>query len=112
MHSLFAGEHKVNDAEPLAERLVRVLENGPRDMGEPIAGFRSALIALQGPGAIRQLVRINRTTARAGDAIGPAALYEVSAASFLIGEHPLKFGDAHLRDIGLIPHLVTKGGIL
>lgn len=97
-HSLFAGEHKVDDAEPFAERLIRVLENGPRDMGEPVAGLRSALVALPRPGAIRQLVRIDRPTARAGDAIGPAALYEVSAASFLIGEHPLKFADTHLMD--------------
>src|ERR1700680_5154789 len=35
-HSLFAGKHKVDDAEPLAERLVCVFENGPRDMGEPV----------------------------------------------------------------------------
>jgi hypothetical protein len=97
-HSLFAGEHKVDNAEPLAERLVRVLENGPRDMGEPVAGFRRALVALPRPRAVRQLVRIDGPTTRAGNAIGPAALYEVSAASFLIGEHPLKFGDAHLMD--------------
>jgi hypothetical protein len=97
-HSLFAGEHKVDDAEPLAERLVCILENGPRDMGEPVAGLRGALVALPRPGAVRQLVRIERPTTRTSHPIGPAALYEVSAASFLIGKHSLKFADGHLMD--------------
>jgi hypothetical protein len=95
-HSLFAGEHQVGDAEPIAERLIRVLEDRAGDVGEPVAGLRRALVALPGPGAIRQLVRIDCTTARAVDTFGPAAPYEVSAASFLIGKHPLEFRDAHL----------------
>src|SRR5262249_28467735 len=36
-HALLAGQHVVNDAEPVAERLVRVFKDGPGNNGEPIA---------------------------------------------------------------------------
>ena len=34
--ALLTGEHQVDDAEPIAERLIRVLEDRPGDVGETI----------------------------------------------------------------------------
>jgi hypothetical protein len=53
-HALFAGEHQMGDPEPITERLIRVLEDGPGDMGKSIAGLRSALVALPVPGVAFQ----------------------------------------------------------
>src|SRR5260370_1541439 len=45
---LLAGQHQVDDLEPLAERLVRVLKDGARDMREAIGSQGSAIVALTG----------------------------------------------------------------
>jgi hypothetical protein len=97
-HALFARQHEVDDAEPVAEWLVRVLKDRPGDMGEPIACLRSALVALPIPRLIRQLMRIGRATARAMDALGPTTADKVRATGVLIGEHVLKLGGGKLLD--------------
>jgi hypothetical protein len=40
-HAFLAGEHQVDDAKPLAERLIRVLENRADDMGEAVTVRRA-----------------------------------------------------------------------
>jgi hypothetical protein len=97
-HSLFAREHEVNDAEPLPQIDVRVLENGSGDVGEPIAAV-AAIRALpfefhgfEGIGPVR-------ATTGANDAIGPAAGDQIGVTSIFIGEVCLKLADCHLRDL-------------
>jgi hypothetical protein len=97
-NSLLAGEHQVNDAEPFAEGLIRVLENRSGDMGEAITGARVAFVALplvdhRGDGE-----NLVIATARACNAVRPAPSDEVLPASFLIGKHRLKLTDSHLVD--------------
>src|SRR5260221_196506 len=41
-NAFLAGQHQVNDLEPLSKRLVGVLENGPGNVGEAVALVRSA----------------------------------------------------------------------
>ncbi len=47
-YALLAGKHQMNDAIPIAERLIRILENRSGDDGESIA-IRRALFALPMP---------------------------------------------------------------
>jgi hypothetical protein len=95
-HALFGSQHQMRDFKPVAQRLICVLENCSGDMREPITGIGGALIALPTPRPVRQLVRIDRAAARAPDAIGPAASYEVSAASFFIRKHVIELGGGQL----------------
>lgn len=83
-NSLFAGEHQVNDFEPVTERLVRVLENGASDDGETIAvvGTHLALPVIAGCERIDLVV----VTAGAFDTIRPAPSLQVGPASTLIAD--------------------------
>ena len=96
-HSLFARQHEVSDLEPVAERLVRVLEDRTRDMGESVGGLRRTSVAVPMP-AILEFSDLCRATAGAMDAIGPAAGDQVVPAGFLIGESRLELGVGHLVD--------------
>jgi len=97
-HPLLAGQHQVNDPEPVTERLIRILEDGPRDHGEAIAGARSAFVALpfERHGADREHLLV--PAAGAPDAFRPAALHQIGFAGFLIGEHVLELAGRHLRN--------------
>ena len=95
-HAFLGSQHEMSDLEPVAQGLVSVLEDCSRNMGESITGIGGALVALPTPRPIRQLVRIDCATARTPDTIGPAASYEVSAASFLIRKHVIELGGGQL----------------
>src|SRR5208282_632074 len=92
-NSLFAGQHKVHDPEPLPERLVRVLEDRPGDVRETIASLRSALVALPTPRMPLQFGGVFGTTARATDTLGPATANQIGATGFFVGKHSLELGD-------------------
>lgn len=96
-HSFFADQHKVGDLEPIAEGLVRVLEYGPGDMGEPIAVW-GALLALPMPLAGWQVVDPRIATARAANAFRPSAGNQISLTGFLIWEHGVELGAGELVD--------------
>lgn len=53
--ALLAGEHQVNDAEPIPEGLIRVLENSADEHREPIA-VGSTFLALPMPATRRQVI--------------------------------------------------------
>jgi hypothetical protein len=93
--ALLAGQHHMNDAEPVAERLIGVLENGAGDMGEPIA-VRGAFLALPMPLAGRQIVNRLVSAPGAPDSQGPAVLDQIGAASVLIGKGLFPLCDRHL----------------
>ncbi|VTZ48326.1 hypothetical protein MPC4_10276 [Methylocella tundrae] len=97
-HPFLAGQHQVNDAKPLAERLVGVLEDCSREVRKPIAGLWRALVALPAPRAARVLMGVLSAAARATNAVRPAARNEIGAASVFVRKHFLELGNAHLVD--------------
>ena len=96
-HAFLAGEHKVSDAEPIAEGFIRILEDRPGDMGEPIAGLRSAVVTLPMPRIVLQFGDFGPAT-RAADAFWPAATDQISAACVIIREHAFELGGGKLLD--------------
>lgn len=96
-NSLLAGQHQVNDAEPLAEGFVRVLEDRPGSVRETVAGrtARSALRALPVV-AGSERIDLQIATARTMNALRPAAGDQIGDAGFLVGELRLELGDGHL----------------
>jgi hypothetical protein len=102
-YAFLAGHNKVNDAVPVAERLVRVLKDCASNMRKAIASLRGALVALPSPRAIGQLVGVLRATTRAADAFWPAAPDKVGAACVFVGKHRFKFCYRKLLDgLGLL----------
>ncbi len=89
-HSLFAREHKVDDPEPIAERLIRVLEDRPLDDREAIAARLGAFGALPVEGTIGDRIHVNVATTGAVDAFGPAPGLEVGFAGVLVREQSVK----------------------
>ena len=95
-HSLFAGEHQMRDLEPVAQRLVRVLKDGPGDHRKAIAGrtARSAFGALPVPFARREVIDGGIAATRAADALRPAAHHQVGLRRIVVTdwESPVKLG--------------------
>jgi hypothetical protein len=98
-NSLLARQHQMSDAEPLAERLIRILKDCARDMREAIASVRSALIALPFEGHRSNRKYFGIATARANHALRPTARDQIRLASIFIREHRLKLSDGHLMDL-------------
>lgn len=88
--ALLAGQHHVNDPEPIPERFIRVLEDRPDQHGEAIAARRSAFGALPVEGTISDGVHVHIAATGAVDAFRPATGYEVSLAGFLGREQDFK----------------------
>jgi hypothetical protein len=97
-YALLAGKHQMNDAIPIEERLVRILENRSGDDGESIA-IRRALFALPMPFAGFEVIDLGIAATRAMNAIRPAPRVQVCLASFLIGEHGLELRDGQLVNL-------------
>ena len=88
--SLFAGQHHVDDPEPIAERFIRVFEDGADQNGEAIPARFGALAALPMEGPIGHGINVNIPAARAMNAMGPAAGDEVAFAIVVSREHVVK----------------------
>ena len=95
--ALLAGEHHVDDAEPLPKWLVRVLKDRPCDMGELIA-VRIAAVALPFERPASDGVIGARSAAWASNALRPAMSHQIGAASLLVGKSRFPLGDRHLVD--------------
>jgi hypothetical protein len=96
-HSLLAGQHQMSDAKPVAERLIRVLENGPDQDREPIT-VRGALLALPMPLTRFEVIDLGIAAAWAMHAIRPAAGFQIIFAGIFVGKHRLELGDGQLMD--------------
>src|SRR5579863_3023086 len=101
-YAFLAGQHHMNDAEPVAERLVRVLENRLGQMREAIAvgGALFALPMMAGG----ERIDLGVAAARAVDPFGPAPRDKVSPAMLFVREQRLELSDGELLD-GLRPFL-------
>ena len=95
-HALFANQHQMGDPIPIPERLIGILEDGPRNKGEPIALWRTCpalpMKRLVGGGVIQ----FDVSAARTNDSLRPSAGDQMPLAGFLIGESSLELGDCHL----------------
>jgi hypothetical protein len=97
-NSLLAGQHKMDDTKPIAERFIRVFENRSCNMREAIA-FRRASVALPMPRHCRDSVIDHGTAPRAANAFGPAPADEVGTTSVFVGKHRFELRDAHLMNL-------------
>ena len=77
--------HDEDDLEPLRERVLRVLEDGPRDDGEAIAVLVT-LLANPVEGPMCRMPDFRVAALGAYDAVRPAALRQVALAGVVIGE--------------------------
>ena len=96
-HALFAGQHKVNDLKPLPQRLVGVLKDRARNVGEAIARRLATLVALPVQRIALQFGNVS-AAARAFNAFRPAPPDQIGAASVLVREHALEVGGGKLVD--------------
>lgn len=97
--TLLARKHKVDNAKPLSQIDVRVLENRADKVREAVSAADAAVRAL--PLKLHGLERIDLRAAatRARDALRPAPGDQIGVASVLIREHGLELADAHLHDL-------------
>ena len=96
-NALLAGQHQMDDAEPLAQGLICVLKNRACDVREAVVGARGrACVAEPVPGhrAVRFDFGIAATWA--GNELRPTMLGEVEAASVFVGEGFFPLRDSHL----------------
>jgi hypothetical protein len=97
-HAFLANEHEVNDAIPVAQRLIGVFEDGSSDNGEPIA-IRCACPALPMEGFIgRSVIEIWIAATRATDTFWPATCNKIRATRGLIGEQFFELSRRKLMD--------------
>jgi hypothetical protein len=81
---LLALSHQINNLEPSAKRVVRILENGARDNGEAIAVFTTAIFVLANPmeRASLQLIYLFIVAAWTAYTTRPTQFFQISLASF------------------------------
>ncbi len=103
-NALLARKHEMDDPEPLAQRLVGVLEDRADQMRKAVRGAVSTLHALPLPSHRCELVDVIAATTGATDAKRPAVADEIGAASVLVGKSPLPLGEGHLMDLALFLH--------
>jgi len=113
-NAILAGDHHVEDAEPVSERLIRILEDGASYVGKAVGRIGGARIALpavfhRGNGA-----DIDAAAAGAADNRGPAMAHQIVGAGILVGEGGFPFLDGHLVDAlgGHDPNSLANGAIL
>jgi hypothetical protein len=96
---LLARQHKVDDAEPVAQRLIRVLEDRSDDRREAVVGrWQGARVAQIIPFHRPVRFYLGAAAARTHDELGPAVLGEVEFARVFVREQLLEIDDRHLVD--------------
>ncbi len=93
--AFLARQHQVHHPEPVAQRLVGVLEDRPRNMGETVS-VRCAFLTLPMPLTGRQIIDGRIAATRATDTFGPAMRHKIGRASIFIRESLFPFGYCHL----------------
>jgi hypothetical protein len=100
-NALLAGQHEVNNAEPVTERFVRVLEDSSGNMRKAIA-LRRASVALPMPRFCGDGISLLGPATRAADTIRPTLADEVSTTSVFVWEHFFELCDGQLMDLGVL----------
>ena len=101
--ALLAGEHHVHDAEPVAQRLVRVLKDCADQYREAVANaIGRACVAIPMLRLACMFVYVIITASRAADAIRPAIDLQVRTAGRFIRKLALELSDGHLMNLKVI----------
>lgn len=108
-NTLLGGQHHVDHAKPVPERLIRVFEDGPGDVGEPITAVGGAAVALPLVGHRGDRVRHDHAAARAPDFGRPTVLNQVIGARIFGGEGRFPLGDGHLVNALFSSHVGSPG---
>jgi hypothetical protein len=98
-NTLLAGQHQVDDPEPLPQVNIRVFKNCADEVREPISPALPAIGTFPFP--FHGFERIDAITATAGamDALGPPIANQIGVAGVFVREHGLKLTDGHLHDL-------------
>ncbi len=94
--ALLAGQDHVENSEPSAKRIVRVLENRLYIERKAIASW-IALLALPVPRLMLEQPHLLIAAAWALDAVRPTARKQIRLAGILIRKHPLELRPRHLH---------------
>jgi hypothetical protein len=97
-NSLLAGQHEVDDAEPLAQRLIGVFEDRVDQDREPVTVISRSACVADPVEALGVRLNLRVAAARADDELGPAMLGEVELAGVVGREGSFPLADRHLRD--------------
>jgi hypothetical protein len=97
-YPLFASQHQMNNAEPIAKRLIRVLEYCSGNMGKAVTVWR-ALFTLPMPFAGGKIVNGGIATTRATNALRPAARDQVRLTGIFVREQFFELRDGQLVDL-------------
>ena len=99
--SLLACQHQVDNLKPLAQRLVRILEDRPDRHAKAVAGRIGAGVAdpIELAGAV--FYDINAATARAAHASRPALRDKVAFARIVVRKRLLELANRELMDAGM-----------
>jgi hypothetical protein len=89
----------MNDAEPIAKRLIGILKNRASEMRKTIRTSLAAIRAFPMQFTGFEVVNTLAAAARTADAFRPALADEVSTTSVFVWKHRLELGDAHLMDL-------------
>src|SRR5579885_113843 len=96
-HSLLAGQHQVNDLEPVTQINFRVLENRADKTRKTIRATLAAIRAFPFEFHGLKLIDVLRAASRAANAARPAASDQIVVASFLVRKHLLKLPAGQLH---------------
>jgi hypothetical protein len=115
---LLAGQHQVDNAEPITERLIRVFKDCTGNVRETISAPLAAVRAFPVPLAGFQVVDTRTAATRTRHlAVWPAMRNEVCGACVIIGKSRFTFADSHLTNClwllnaGHLGSPVVMGGI-
>jgi hypothetical protein len=98
-HALLAGQHEVNNAEPIFEGLIRVLKDRAGKVREAIRRGGRANVALPMPRITLQLSRLYSATARAMDAFWPPLADQIGTTGLLIRKGRVELSGGQLVDV-------------
>ena len=110
-NAFLASQHQVDNPEPIAERLVGVLEDRAREVRETIAAVRGASVALPLVGHRRDAMRDLSPAARAPDAIRPTMADQIRTARIFVRKSIFPLGEGHLMNLGVL-FGACHGGVL
>lgn len=96
-HSLFAGEHQVDNAKPIFEGFICVLKDRVDQDREPIT-VRGAFLALPMPFAGREIIDSGITATRAANALWPSAGLQIGFAGIFVREQRVELRGGQLMN--------------
>jgi hypothetical protein len=98
-YSLYTGEHQMNNAVPIAQRLISVFENRARKVGETICASLAAIRAFPVPFPGFEIINPFASATRTADAFRPTLANEVSTTGIFVWKHRLELRDGQLVDL-------------